>query len=162
MYYSLSTMERDETVTDEESIGAAEAQDSLDTIDKMQKAGARRGATPRWFALGIALIVAVGFALYAQEAPGDFPGIFIALGVALFVATSRNKSGASSKAIPESLQGILALVAVSAFLVVLFFGGIYLRRAYDLVWLPIVTGVVAGLTIYLIAASERRSANADG
>ena len=42
------------------------------------------------------------------------------------------------------------------FLLVLFFGGIYVRRAYDVAWVPMVTGLVAGVTIFLLSASERR------
>lgn len=30
------------------------------------------------------------------------------------------------------------------------------RRAYDFVWVPIVTGLIAGITIFLLAESERR------
>jgi hypothetical protein len=43
------------------------------------------------------------------------------------------------------------------FLVTLFFGGIYVRRAFDLAWVPIVTGVVAGSALLLLSEHERRS-----
>lgn len=141
-------------MTESKPIGADEAQESLKVIEKMRDASLKRAAPPRWYSLGIASIVAIGFALYAQQDPGDFPGLFIALGVALFVAYSRNKMGAIGKAIPDSRTGIWALLGVSIFLLVLFFGGIYLRRAFDLAWIPIVTGLIAGATIYFIAEHD--------
>lgn len=141
-------------MTESKPIGADEAQESLKVIEKMRDASLKRAAPPRWYSLGIASIVAIGFALYAQQDPGDFPGLFIALGVALFVAYSRNKMGAIGKAIPDSRTGIWALLGVSVFLLVLFFGGIYLRRAFDLAWIPIVTGLIAGATIYFIAEHD--------
>ncbi|MFT5895906.1 MAG: hypothetical protein ACI8VW_002781, partial [bacterium] len=48
------------------------------------------------------------------------------------------------------------LIGVSAFLIALFFGGIYFRRAYDLSWIPMATGLIAGKIIFLLSESERR------
>ena len=141
-------------MADSNPIGAEEAQESLETIEKLRDASLKRAAPPRWYSMGIALIVAAGFALYAQNDPGDFPGIFIALGVALFVTSSRKKMDAIGKAIPDTRPGVWALIGVSAFMVVLFFGGIYLRRAFDLAWIPIVTGLIAGATLYFIAEHD--------
>jgi hypothetical protein len=70
------------------------------------------------------------------------------------VAASRNKMGAISKAVPDTRPGVWALIGVSAFLLVLFFGGIYLRRDFDLAWVPVVTGLIAGATIYFIAEHD--------
>ena len=141
-------------MTDDNPIRAEEARNSLETIEKLRDASLRRAAPPRSYSVGIALIVTIGFALYAQSDPGDFPGIFIALGVALFVASSRNKMGAISKAVPDTRPGVWALIGVSAFLFVLFFGGIYLRRVFDLAWVPVITGLIAGASIYFIAEHD--------
>jgi hypothetical protein len=144
------------TLTDDNSVKPNEAQDALNTIDRMSAAGRQRAIPPRWYGIGIALIVAVGFALYAQQDPGDFPGIFIALGVALFAAASRDKIGAMGRAVPDTKPAMWGLFGVSVFLMALFFGGIYFRRAYDLAWIPVVTGLIAGMTIFLLSESERR------
>ncbi len=143
-------------MTDDNSVKPDEAQDALNTIDRMSVAGRKRAIPPRWYGIGIALIVAVGFALYAQQDPGDFPGIFIALGVALFAAASRDKIGAMGRAVPDTRPAMWGLFGVSVFLMALFFGGIYFRRAYDLAWIPVVTGLIAGMTIFLLSESERR------
>ncbi len=143
-------------MTDDNSIKPEEARDALDTIQAMDAAGRKRGIAPRWYGIGIALIVTVGFALYAQQDPGNFPGLFIALGVALFGAASRDKIGAMSRAVPDTRPAMWGLIGVSIFLGVLFFGGIYFRRAYNLAWIPVVTGLIAGMTILLLSESERR------
>jgi hypothetical protein len=143
-------------VTDNDSIRSEEARDALDTIQEMNAAGRKRGVAPRWYGIGIALIVTIGFALYAQQDPGNFPGLFIALGVVLFGAASRDKIGAMSRAVPDTRPAIWGLIGVSVFLGALFFGGIYFRRVYDLAWIPVVTGLIAGMTLFLLSESERR------
>ncbi len=144
-------------MTDKKQVGSDEAKEALDSVDRMQSAGFRRALPPRWYGLGISLIVAVGFALYAQNDPGSFPGIFIAVGIALFVGISREKSGgAIGKELPATHTGRWALAGVCIFLIALFFGGIFIRRSYDLFWVPLVTGSIAGITIYLLSCGERR------
>ncbi len=148
-------------MTDDNSLRPDEAQDALNVVDRMRAAGRKRAVAPRWYGIGIALIVTVGFALYAQQDPGDFPGLFIALGVALFVASSRDKIGALGRAVPDTKPAVWGLIGVSVFLVVLFFGGIYFRRAYDLAWIPVATGLIAGMTIFLLSENERRHYRSD-
>lgn len=143
-------------MTDNNSIRRDEAQDALNSIERMNAAGRKRGTAPRWYGIGIALIVIVGFALYAQQDPGNFPGLFLALGVALFVTSSRDKIGAMARAVPETKSAIWGIIVVSAFLIALFFGGIYFRRAYDLAWIPVATGLIAGMIIFLLSERERR------
>ena len=143
-------------MNNDDPIRSDEAQDALKTIQIMNAAGRKRGVPPRWYGIGIALIVTIGFALYAQQDPGDFPGLFIALGVALFAAASRDRIGAMGRAVPDTRAAMWGLIAVSVFLMALFFGGIYFRRAYDLAWIPVATGLIAGMTIFLLSESERR------
>ena len=153
--FSFQNGKRDR-VTDNDSIKPDDAQDALNTVEKMSTAGRKRGVPPRWYGLGIAAIVTVGFALYAQQDPGNFPGLFIALGVALFTAFSRDKIGAMSRSVAETRAAIWGLIGLCVFLGVLFLGGIYFRRLYDLAWIPVVTGLIAGTTIFLLSESERR------
>ena len=152
----LFPQRKENAVTDEKPISSEEARDALDTVDEMASAGRKRGVAPRWYGVGIALVVTIGFSLYAQQDPGSFPGIFIALGIGLFAAYSRNRVGATGRAVPETQPAMWGLLGVSLFLMVLFFGGIYFRRAYDLAWIPVATGLIAGLTILLLSENERR------
>jgi hypothetical protein len=104
----------------------------------------------------MALIVAIGFALYAMKDPGNTPPLFIILGLVLLIGASREKAGVLGKELPDTKIGIWALAGICLFLLVLFFGGIVIRRAYDIAWVPLVTGSIAGATIFLLGESERR------
>jgi hypothetical protein len=139
-----------------QNLKSDEAQVALDSIEKMKSAGFRRALPPRWYGAGLSLIVAIGFALYAMEDPGNTPALFIVLGVALFVGFSREKIGVFGRELPDTTTGMLALAGVCVFLFALFFGGIVVRRAYDIAWVPLVTGFVAGATIFILSESERR------
>lgn len=143
-------------MTTNDPIQADEAQAALDSVEKMGEAGLRRAVPPRLFDIGMPIIVAVGFGLYAQEDPGGRPGLVILLGTALFMASSREKTGVLSKAGPATKRGTAAFAVLIAFVLTLFFGGITIRRTYDLAWVPVVTGLVAGLTLFLLNQSERR------
>ncbi|MFT5044893.1 MAG: hypothetical protein ACI8UP_001863 [Porticoccaceae bacterium] len=91
-------------MTDNNSIRPDETQDALNSIERMNAAGHKRGTAPRWHVIGVALIVTVGFALYAQQDSGNFPGLLIALAIALFITSSHDKTGAMARAIPEKSQ----------------------------------------------------------
>ncbi|MEQ8207898.1 MAG: hypothetical protein RIA65_17105 [Woeseia sp.] len=133
-----------------------EAQVSLASIEAMQRAGFGRAAPPRWYGAGLSLIVAIGFALYAMEDPGNGPGLFLILAMALFIGASREKISAIGKEMPDSKAGVWALAGIVVFLLTLFFGGIVIRRAYDIAWVPLLTGFIAGATIFVLSESERR------
>ena len=143
-------------MTANDPIQTGEAQAALDTVEEMRGAGLRRAVPPRWYGIGMSAIVAIGFGLYAQEDPGSMPGLVLALGTALFVASSRDKTGVLGKALPETRTGIAAITALIVFLLALFFGGIIIRRTYDLAWVPLVTGLIAGVILFLLNESERR------
>ena len=133
-----------------------EAQVALNSIEEMQRAGFGRASPPRWFGVGLSIIVAIGFALYAMEDPGNTPALFLVLGMVLFIGASREKIGAFGKELPDTKTGMWALAGICLFLLALFFGGIVIRRAYDIAWVPLVTGSIAGATIFLLGESERR------
>lgn len=140
----------------DQKLKPGEAEVALDSVDKMQRAGFGHASPPRWFGIGIALIVATGFALYALEDPGNSPALFMTLGMVLFIGASRQKMAVLGKNLPDTRTGMWALAGVSAFLLALFFGGIVIRRAFDIAWVPLLTGAIAGTTIYLLSESERR------
>jgi hypothetical protein len=139
-----------------ENLKSDEAQDALDSISKMKSAGFRRAIPPRWHGAGMSIIIAIGFALYAMKDPGNTPAMFIVLGVVFFAAFSREKNGVLGKELPDTKLGMWALAGVCVFLLTLFFGGIIVRRTYDIAWVPLLTGFVAGATIFFLSESERR------
>lgn len=135
------------------NLKSSEADDALESVEKMTSVGYRRALKPRWHG---AEIVAIGFALYALENPGNSLGLFVALGLVLFLGSSRDKIGASGKELPDRKTGLWALAGICVLLLTLFFGGIIVRRAFDSAWMPLVTGLIAGITAFLLAESERR------
>lgn len=139
-----------------ENLRSDEAQIALDSVEAMQSAGFSRASTPRWFGAGLASIIAIGFSLYAMEDPGSIPVVFLVLGMALFVGFSRKRFGAFGKEMPDTRTGKWAFTGVLLFLVALFFSGIALMRALDLAWVPLVTGFIAGLTVFILAEREGR------
>jgi hypothetical protein len=143
-------------MTANDPIQTDEAQAALDTVEKMRGAGLRRVVPTRWYGIGIPVIVAIGFGLYAQEDPGSLPALVLALGTALFVASSRDKTGVQGRARPDTRTGFAAAAVLIVFLLALFFGGIIIRRTYDLPWVPLVTGLIAGGILFLLNESERR------
>ena len=140
----------------EPNISSDEARDALDSVETLQRSGFRRAVKPRWFGLGLSLLVGIGFALYSLEDPGNLPGLLICLGVVLFISLGRTQTGVSGNTFPGTARGVLAMIVLIIFLLALFFGGIYVRRAYELAWVPVVTGLVASLTLFLISEGERR------
>lgn len=90
-----------------------EAQVSLDSIDVAQRAGFGRTAPPRWYGVGLSLIVANGFTLYALEQPGNAPGLSLVLAMAIVVGPSRETMSAIGKVIPESRDGVWSLAGAA-------------------------------------------------
>ncbi len=136
-------------------ISTDEAQVALDLTEKMQSAGYRHASPPRWLGAAVAASVASLFALYAMADPYPYIALPIIF-VAIIVATARSNQSAYAKQFPVSKTGWYALAGIGIFLVLLFFGGIYIKRAYDLTWVPLVTGLIAGGAIFLLSESERR------
>ncbi len=133
-----------------------EAQVALDSIETMKSAGFRRAVPPRWLGAGLSLLIAIAFALYAMKDPGNTPALFITFGVVFFVGFGRGTTGVLERELPDTRTGMWALAGVCIFLFALFFGGIWVRRAYDIAWAPLVTGLIAGTTIFILSESERR------
>jgi hypothetical protein len=132
-----------------------EAKKALESIVKMEDAGWRRALPDRWFAVGVAVLIGGMFAIYALEDPYPYI-VFPIIGLPLFIATAREKSGAYGRDTPNTAN-VWAIVLFLIVLVIVFFGSIYIRRAYDAAWVPLVAGLVVGLAVFLTSESERRA-----
>jgi hypothetical protein len=51
---------------------------------------------------------------------------------------------------------VWAIVLFLIVLVIVFFGSIYIRRAYDAAWVSLVAGVLVGLVVFLTIESAKR------
>lgn len=162
MIVILSNMERYKTkkatqmTKNENNIDKKEAREAISSVTKMHVAGLRRSNSPRWFGLGISLLSGSIFAIYALDNPYSLLPVII-IGLGLFIALGREKMGVFKEDFPTSKKQFLALAIFVGVLLVLFFGGIVIRRSFDLSWVPIITGFIAGAMIYLAHENARRN-----
>ena len=133
-----------------------EAKQALESVVKMESAGWRRAVPDRWFGAGVAVLIASMFALYALEDPYPYI-VFPIIGLALFITTAREKSGAYGRDAPASTANVWAIVSAIIILLIVFFGSIVIRRAYDAAWVPLVAGLLVGLMVFLTSESARRA-----
>ena len=143
-------------MNDEREVSQDEAQEALKSVAQLESAGWRRGVPARWFGAGVSILIGSMFAVYAFEDPSTFI-LFPILGLAIFMATAREKSGAQGRGIPGSNSNLAARILFVVVLVAVFFGSIYLRRAYDAAWVSLLTGLIVALFIFYASESERRA-----
>ena len=104
----------------------------------------------------MAFFIASLFALYAIEDP--YPYIeFPIIGLAVFITASREKIGAYGRDFPGTTANRWAMVVFAPVMISVFFGSIYIRRAFDASWVPIVVGLLVGLFVFMASENERRS-----
>ena len=143
-------------IDDIDNVSPDEAQEALESIVKIERAGWRRAVPDRWFGAGVAVLIASLFALYALEDPYPYI-VFPIVGLAVFITTVREKSGAYGRDFPRTTANLWAIVLFVVVLLVVFFGSIVIRRTYDAAWVPLVAGLVVGLMVFLASENERRA-----
>ena len=143
-------------IDDIDNVSPDEAQEALESIVKIERASWRRAVPDRWFGAGVAVLIGSLFALYALEDPYPYI-VFPIVGLAVFITTVREKSGAYGRDFPRTTANLWAIVLFVAVLLVVFFGSIVIRRTYDAAWVPLVAGLVVGLTVFLASENERRA-----
>lgn len=136
-----------------------DANKALNSVAEMQQAGWRRAIPSRGFGAGIALFIACLFALYALQDP--YPYILIPiLGLTVFITTTTEHSGAYRRENFRTKYSVLGFFLFAGILLMLFFGAISIRRTYDIAWVPVVAGIVAGLMLFFGNESLRRATEA--
>ncbi|MGI9464622.1 MAG: hypothetical protein ACR2OM_11810 [Aestuariivirgaceae bacterium] len=132
------------------------AEDTRGSPVNMRDTAGKRTPPSRWFGIGAGLLVASLIALYAL--PDPYPYIvFPIAGLGIFITAARAKSGAHKHALLAIKANMWASVPVVAMLFFVFFGSVVIRRTYDVYWVPIIAGLLVGLTMFLINESARRS-----
>ena len=143
-------------IDDIDNVSPAEAQEALESVVKMERAGWRRAVPDRWFGAGVAILIASLYSLYALEDPYPYI-VFPIIGLAVFITTVRDKSGAYGREFPSTKANAWAMVLFVVVMLIVFFGSIVIRRTYDAVWVPLVAGLLVGLMVFLASESERRA-----
>jgi hypothetical protein len=143
-------------MNEDNKITADEAKQALGSAAKLESAGWRRAVPDRWFGLGVAVLIGSMFAVYALKDP--YPYIaFPILALIIFIAAAREKVGAYGREFPNSKRNRAAMLLFMIVLVVMFFGSVYLRRAYDAAWISLLAGLLVGLLIFIASENERRA-----
>lgn len=142
--------------TDIDNVSPDEAQESLDTVAKMGRAGSRLAVPDRWFGAGVAVLIACLYSLYALQDPYPYI-VFPIIGLAVFITTAREKSGAYGRDFPSTKANAWAMVLFVVVMLIVFFGSIVIRRTYDAVWVPLVAGLLVGTMVFFASESERRA-----
>jgi len=143
-------------IDDTDNVSPDEAQEALESVVKMERAGWRRAVPDRWFGAGVAVLIASLYSLYALEDPYPYI-VFPIIGLGVFIATARDKSGAYGREFPSTKANAWATVLFVVVMLIVFFGSIVIRRTYDAVWVPLVAGLLVGLMVFLASESERRA-----
>lgn len=143
-------------IDDIDNVSPGEAQEALESVVKMERAGWRRAVPDRWFGTGVAVLIASLYSLYALEDPYPYI-VFPIIGLAVFITTARDKSGAYGREFPSTKANAWAMVLFVVVMLIVFFGSIVIRRTYDAVWVPLVAGLLVGLMVFLASESERRA-----
>ena len=136
-----------------DNVSPDEAEKALESVVTMKDAGWRRAVPDRWFGAGVAVLIASQFALYALEDPYPYI-VFPIIGLVLFITTAREKSGAYGR---DSTANVWATILFMAVLLIVFFGSIFIRRAFDAAWVSLVAGLLVGLMVFLVSESARRA-----
>ena len=143
-------------INENKNLSADEAREALESVTKMESAGWRRAVPERWFGAGIAALIGSMFAIYALEDPYPYI-VFPIIGIAVLIASSREKLGAYGRDFPDGKSNKWMLALFAAVLFVVFFGSIFIRRTYDAPWVSVIVGLLVGLTVFLASENERRA-----
>lgn len=143
-------------INDIDNVSPDEAQESLEAVAKMGRAGLRRAVPDRWFGAGVAVLIGSLYSLYALEDPYPYI-VFPIIGMAVLITTARDRSGAYGRDFPSTKANAWAMVLFVVVMLIVFFGSIVIRRTYDAVWVPLVAGLLVGLFVFLASESERRA-----
>ena len=143
-------------IDDIDNVSPGEAQEALESVVKMERAGWRRAVPDRWFGAGVAVLIASLYSLYALEDPYPYI-VFPIIGLAVLITTARDKSGAYGREFPSTKANAWAMVLFVVVMLIVFFGSLVIRRTYDAVWVPLVAGLLVGLMVFLASESERRA-----
>jgi len=133
-----------------------EAQEAINLANKMEVSGWRRAIPKRYFGGGISILMGSMFAIYALPNPNGYI-VFPILGMVIFMGAMREKSGAHGRGLPQNTRDKWKLFLFGALLFALFFITVFIRRAYDLMWVPLFVGAGIAIVVFLLSEQERRA-----
>lgn len=131
-----------------------EAKEALAAIKKLEHAGLKRAAPSAGFSVLLSFLI--GCLVFLVSAGLREFYVFPILALPLIVSLHYKKSGASVKYFPSQMIGTVSLITLIALMLLLIVSGRLLNDLYGLSWAPVLSGIIAGIVIFILARSERR------
>lgn len=134
-------------------VDSEEAQSALESIKDLEGIALQQAMSPSWY--GVAIALAIGILVFLIGAGLRDYYIFPIIALPIIIAVQRSKAKASIRSIAMHKKTIIALIGLITFMIGLILIALYVRASYGTLLGPIVTGVIATLTVCWINGSER-------
>ena len=141
------------TIENNDKPNADDAQQALITIRQMERISIQQSIPPRWF--GIAMALMFGALVFTIAAGLRDYYVFPILAIPIIFAVRSKKTQALPRTTPLEGKGIVAIIAVIVFSLALIAGGRVFKEIYEMAWSPMVAGLIAAFTVYLLSIAER-------
>jgi hypothetical protein len=144
----------DKQVAEKEArIEASDVQESLDSIEGMERAALKRAIPPLWFGASIALLAGALVALSVADLREYHVYIILLMGFVL--VWKAQTLGASVRQLPSKLTAVALSILIPMFFL-LVVGAQAFAGVLGSVWAPLSAGVILAATVFALSLFERR------
>lgn len=146
-------------MTEKKNMQSKEAQDALDSIDKMQHAGLKHILpTPLWLGAVLGLLLGTQIALLGAEIRAYNTILIVLIVVMVIAIMNKTQSAGVTERVLLSKQAILIrLVCIIPLYFLAIIGGQYLNNNFDYFWAPYVIGTFFAIGIWSLLLAAHRS-----
>ncbi|HCQ02551.1 MAG TPA: hypothetical protein DIT99_18520 [Candidatus Latescibacteria bacterium] len=138
---------------EEDQIEISDVQESLDSVEKMERAALRRAIPPLWLGASIALLAGALVALSVADLREYH--VYIILFMAFVLVYKAQTTGVSVRQFPSKLTAIALGILIPLFFL-LVVGGQALTGFLGSVWAPLSAGGILAMTVFALSLFERR------
>ena len=137
----------------EDRIETSDVQESLEVIEKMERAALGRAIPPLWLGASIALLAGALVALSVADSREYH--VYIILLMAFVLVYKAQATGVSVRQFPSKLTAIALGILIPLFFL-LIVGGQALTGLLGSVWAPLSAGAILAMTVFALSLFERR------
>ena len=135
-------------------IDPEEAKAALDSISSLESIALQSAMPSTWSVIALALVV--GLLVFLIGAGLREYYVFPIIALPIIIAVQSSKIKASLRTIKPSKKSIVGFVSLIVFMLGLILIAFYVRASYGTLVGPMVSGVIASLTVYWISLSARK------
>ena len=148
-------------MTEKKHIQSKEAQEALDSINAMQRAGLKRLLpTSRWLGAILGIIIGTQIALLGSEIRTYNTILIVLIAIMAVAIVSKNQSaGVTEKIMLSKRTVIIGLICIIPLYFLAIISSQYLTNHLAYTWAPAVIGTIFTLGIWGLIASEHRTYN---